>query len=325
MHAMDDDQGLTGPKGSSGDAASFRGFGAVGGVDEGRVFKRLQEAAAWGVHRAQQSGICGTRARGAESIVVSGGYEDDEDWGDVLIYTGHGGRDSSGRQVRDQEPTTQNESLHTSFINGSPVRVIRAINPRRSKAGKLSCDGYRYDGLYLVDDFWTERGQSGYLVYRSKLIKAVADSSSGEGLNHEVILSAPDGNAAPGRRMTTAQRVVRTTAVAEWVKRTYDYACQVCNTRLSMGASAYAEAAHIRPLGAPHHGPDVAENILCLCPNHHVLFDRGGLVINDDMTVIMTHDGRSVGLLVLKHEIEQRHLRYHREYHEKVREALPGI
>jgi hypothetical protein len=30
---------------------------------------------------------------GAESIVVSGGYEDDEDHGDTIIYTGHGGND----------------------------------------------------------------------------------------------------------------------------------------------------------------------------------------------------------------------------------------
>jgi hypothetical protein len=36
------------------------------------------------------------------------------------------------------------------------------------------------------------------------------------------------------------------------------------------------EAAHIRPLGAPHNGPDTLDNTLCLCPNHHVLFDHGG-------------------------------------------------
>jgi putative restriction endonuclease len=38
------------------------------------------------------SGISGTRAEGADSIVVSGGYEDDEDFDDELIYTGAGRR-----------------------------------------------------------------------------------------------------------------------------------------------------------------------------------------------------------------------------------------
>jgi putative restriction endonuclease len=36
---------------------------------------------------------------GAESIVVSGGYKDDKDFGDVIVYTGHGGQDGKGNQV----------------------------------------------------------------------------------------------------------------------------------------------------------------------------------------------------------------------------------
>jgi predicted restriction endonuclease len=29
----------------------------------------------------------------------------------------------------------------------------------------------------------------------------------------------------------------------------------------------YAEAHHIQPFGAPHNGPDISENVICLCPN----------------------------------------------------------
>jgi predicted restriction endonuclease len=39
----------------------------------------------------------------------------------------------------------------------------------------------------------------------------------------------------------------------------------------------YAEAHHIKPLGAPHNGPDVRANILCVCPNDHVLLDYGAI------------------------------------------------
>jgi putative restriction endonuclease len=55
------------------------------------------------VHRPTVSGISGTRAEGADSIAVNGGYEDDEDFGDEIIYTGAGGNDpNTGRQIHDQ-------------------------------------------------------------------------------------------------------------------------------------------------------------------------------------------------------------------------------
>ncbi|GKG54185.1 histone-lysine N-methyltransferase family member SUVH9-like protein, partial [Tanacetum coccineum] len=39
----------------------------------------------------------------ATSVIVSGGYEDDEDAGDVIVYTGHGGQDKHSRQVVHQK------------------------------------------------------------------------------------------------------------------------------------------------------------------------------------------------------------------------------
>ncbi|MGY2067013.1 YDG/SRA domain-containing protein [Blastococcus sp. SYSU DS0619] len=60
------------------------------------------DLAASQVHRPNQGGICGTKATGAESIVVNGAYAD-EDYGSELIYTGAGGRDANtSRQVADQ-------------------------------------------------------------------------------------------------------------------------------------------------------------------------------------------------------------------------------
>jgi putative restriction endonuclease len=40
------------------------------------------------------------------------------------------------------------------------------------------------------------------------------------------------------------------------------------------------------PLGAPHGGPDVLENLLCLCPNHYVMFDLGIFTIAGDLSLI---------------------------------------
>lgn len=47
-----------------------------------------------------QAGIGG----GGESIVQSGRYVDDIDDGDIIVYTGQGGRDlNTGRQIKNQE------------------------------------------------------------------------------------------------------------------------------------------------------------------------------------------------------------------------------
>ena len=50
-------------------------------------------------------------------------------------------------------------------------------------------------------------------------------------------------------------------------------------------ASPYAEAAHIRPPGAPHDGLDTSDYILCLCPNHFILLDHGGVGIGEDLSL----------------------------------------
>ena len=58
--------------------------------------------------------------------MFSGGYEDDQDLGSLIIYTRHGGRDpNSGRQVKDQELTLQNLALARNKALGLPVCVIR--------------------------------------------------------------------------------------------------------------------------------------------------------------------------------------------------------
>jgi putative restriction endonuclease len=79
-------------------------FGRVPGVKIGSVFPDRESLLKAGAHRQNQAGISGREKDGAESIVVSGGYEDDSDDGDVIVYTGHGGRDQdTGKQIADQE------------------------------------------------------------------------------------------------------------------------------------------------------------------------------------------------------------------------------
>ena len=283
------------------------------GVEVGATFANraaLQDA---GVHRAGMAGITGTAATGAESVVVSGGYEDDEDYGNLIIYTGHGGRDpNTGKQIADQLPLSPgNAALITSSLSGADVRVIRGRNPASTYA---PTSGFRYDGLFRVESYWTERGKSGYLVCRYRLVSQDVYSAA---LDAETALdgsSAPQGNHQPSRMLAMVQRIIRSSAVVEHVKQLYDFTCQICRTRLPVGAKGgYAEGAHIHPLGKPHRGPDIISNVLCLCPNCHVLFDHGSIKIEDDFLIRGGPTNGDMLLVQKSHKIDVVFLDYHRK------------
>jgi hypothetical protein len=57
---------------------SERIFGHVPGYPEGSRFESRAELSEAGVHRPRVAGISESEREGADSIVLSGGYEDDE-------------------------------------------------------------------------------------------------------------------------------------------------------------------------------------------------------------------------------------------------------
>ncbi len=260
------------------------------------------------MHRPNQSGISGTRADGADSIVVNGGYEDDHDEGDEILYTGAGANDpGTGKQISDQTlDQPGNAGLVTSQNQGLPVRIIRGWKGDKTYS---PASGYRYDGLYRVADHWSKLGKSGFRIWQFKLVR-LSDQDAAPYIPE---INLPAGDPTPKRSSGVTTRVVRDTKVSRAVKQLHKDACQVCSARLTIPGGSVSEGAHIRALGAPHSGPDVSENILCLCPNHHTLFDQGGIYIDEDLKVIDC-EGRVVGPLQThpRHSISAAHLTYHR-------------
>src|SRR4051794_4132360 len=97
--------------------SAMRHFGDIPGVPVGALFQNRAAVAAARIHRPLVAGISGGEAEGADSIVLNGGYEDDQDHGDTIIYTGHGGNDSqTGRQIGDQALMAQNKALAKSCL-----------------------------------------------------------------------------------------------------------------------------------------------------------------------------------------------------------------
>lgn len=295
-------------------------IGEMPGTHVGQGFDRRRLAHQAGVHRELQAGICGTKKAGAESIVLSGGYKDDEDYGNVIIYTGHGGQDASGSQVSDQTLDDRgNAALVTSYLEGLPVRVIRGKHRRSAYAPS---DGYRYDGLFRITSYGSKLGIDGFLIWQFRLeayadtplppVSAQSELPAEAPADHHV-RQAPSGNHAPERVTTTVQRIVRNSTVKRQVKAWHQNRCQVCGLRIDVPGGSYSEGAHIQALGTPHNGPDTTANILCLCPNCHVMLDAGAIVLNDDLTILRS--GAVVGVLRThpQHTIDLECVRQHRE------------
>ncbi|KAJ3122037.1 hypothetical protein HK098_003167 [Nowakowskiella sp. JEL0407] len=171
--------------------------GAIPGVPVGIVFQYRNQVSQYGLHGPLVQGISGTPF--ARSVVLSGGYPEDKDFGEEFTYTGAGGRDLSGnkrvnKQTMDQTLTGVNLTLANccdcklsedggeavDWKNGQPIRVIRGSKDKHSSYAPK--EGYRYDGLYKVvkvssscvcridltyaKQYWTDKGDSGFKVWR---------------------------------------------------------------------------------------------------------------------------------------------------------------
>lgn len=95
------------------------------------------------------------------------------------------------------------------------------------------------------------------------------------------------------RSRIEVNKIYRNLRWAKRVKRLCNNRCQICGTTIQIGDDEYyAEAHHIRPLGEPHGGPDIIENMLCVCPNHHVMLDYG--VIGLEISQLLFADAHPV-------------------------------
>merc|ERR1719400_61231 len=132
-------------------------FGPIPGIEVGMAWKFRMQISEEGLHRPPVAGIAGTDKLGCPSLILSGGYEDDEDHGDWFTYTGAGGRDLSGNkrtaeQSFDQKLDRSNAAIARNckarFDNknggdagdnwreGKPIRVLR--NYKAAKHSKYA-------------------------------------------------------------------------------------------------------------------------------------------------------------------------------------------
>lgn len=184
-----------------------RVFGHIKDIFVGDIFPTRADLARAGIHRPRQAGISGSEKIGADSIVLSGGYEDDDDRDHEIIYTGEGGRDiNTGKQVSDQFLSRRNLALAKSRDFELPVRVVRRVK-----------EGYRYDGLYQVVDCWHDTGKSGFLVWRFRLVKIKDDLFPTKAEEPQAHYGVPE------RVEGITTRIIRDISISKEVKRLHDF------------------------------------------------------------------------------------------------------
>ncbi|MFE1319687.1 YDG/SRA domain-containing protein [Kitasatospora phosalacinea] len=291
-------------------------FGHIAGHPVSSCFASRADLRAAGLHSPRIAGISGNGREGADSVVISGGYSTDEDFGNVILYTGHGGN-KDGRQVGDQSITAPgNAGLLRSELEGHLVRVIRGAG---SESPYSPAAGLRYDGLFRVESHRSVR-VNGFLTFQFRLVsvdtgQVPIDARERGGEEDVTPFHGDEAHSPVPRQPSQIQRAVRKSAVTQRVKEWYGGQCQMCLQFLSVpGGLSYSEGAHILAIGKPYNGPDVVENVLCLCPNCHVLFDHGARYLTDELGVVdgLTHEQIRELRTVRAHRIDLRYVRAHR-------------
>ena len=127
-------------------------------------------------------------------------------------------------------------------------------------------------GIWGVRREWLESKGKAVRV-QSKRKGASVDSTT---TTQNMLTGEEDALERIGR---TTYQLSRNATRAARLKELYEYSCQVCGMAIQLVGRLYAETHHIKPRNE-HNGKDFWDNMIVLCPNHHVEFDKGVLCVD---------------------------------------------
>lgn len=142
--------------------------------------------------------------------------------------------------------------------------------------------------LHIKDGIDSLLGYNHFTKYQKKIIDGFFRNELKEN-NNETI-----------RVKRELNLILRKQSLVDKIKKMYDNTCQICDIKIKIPVnSAYSEVHHIIPLGKPHNGKDKLENLICVCPNHHIQLDYFSIPIEID------------SFKQLRHKISEDSLHYH--------------
>ncbi len=140
--------------------------------------------------------------------------------------------------------------------------------------------------------------------YSYSLVKRKSETPSRQNI-------ATDISEPASRTEARVNRIIRDTSIVQRLKRLHNGQCQLCGLRLELpDGSAYSEGHHLQPLGKPHNGPDIIENLIVVCPNCHALLDLSAFPVKIDE--LRSHK---------EHCLEQQFVKYHNDL---VKKKMPN-
>jgi [histone H3]-lysine9 N-dimethyltransferase len=155
-------------------ANSGKRVGTVPGVEIGDIFYFRMELCIIGLHAPSMGGIDYMTTKFGKDedsvaicIVSAGGYENEDDDTDVLVYSGQGGNNRNTEERHDQKLERGNLALERSLHRKNEIRVVRGFKDPFCLTGKI----YIYDGLYKIHESWKERTKYGVNCFKYKLLR----------------------------------------------------------------------------------------------------------------------------------------------------------
>lgn len=151
-------------------------IGVVHGVEVGDNFKYKSQLSIIGLHFNMLGGIDYMNKEGldlATSIVISqGAAYNDICNANMVVYCGEGHylKRKNLKPAEDQKMTRGNLALANSMRAKNQVRLIIGRK-------KMNVKKYVYAGLYLVHEFWNEKGPLGNEVFKFKLLRLPGQTS----------------------------------------------------------------------------------------------------------------------------------------------------
>lgn len=149
---------------------------------------------------------------------------------------------------------------------------------------------------------------SNIYIVKNKLVEFQPQSQNQKVLG--IIISSDDGQ--PDKKSEVVRRFIRDTKKVRQLKRKYNDKCQICGYAIMTSVkSRYSEVHHLHPL--KDGGDDDFENMLVLCPTHHVEFDYKVIGIEGDKNGIIDKNGKKIGSITMAkgHVLNEKNIKFH--------------
>jgi len=220
-----------------------------------------------------------------------------------------------GRYAKEKGYKAYYKVLLTNYRSFDKTPYVKDfLEKYRSQLSKYHGSFFDRDSMYIVQKYLVKLDEEifdmiiEYLESQDTQIPQQADTQD--------VFSEGEDYHLPGKVKYVSERVIRDTKIVNDLKEKYNHKCQICGKTIVLpSGKLYSEGHHIKPLSGVHRGPDVKNNIIIVCPTHHIEFDYGAIAIdpNTNLIIHIDHNNEFHGknLSYTRKDINKEFIKYH--------------